>query len=99
MNRRTRTCPHGQKRQDEPAAHYAISGPYFLLTAFLSSTPGVNFATLRAAILITAPVWGLRPLRALRCDTANVPKPTRVTRSPFLRAAVTPSMRESIATA
>src|SRR5581483_1168113 len=29
---------------------------YFRFTAFFSSTPGVNFATLRAAILITDPV-------------------------------------------
>ncbi len=29
---------------------------YFLLTVFFSSAPGVNFATLRAAILIVAPV-------------------------------------------
>src|SRR5882672_9356039 len=47
-----------------------LRGPYFpLLTAFFSSLPGVNLATLRAAILIVAPVWGFRPLRALRCET------------------------------
>src|SRR5437868_10305278 len=61
--------------------------------------PGVNLATLRAAILISDPVWGLRPLRALRWDTENVPKPTRVTRSPFFKAAVTPSIMVSIAAA
>src|SRR2546421_5208062 len=42
---------------------------YFLLTAFLSSAPGENFATLRAAILIVAPVCGLRPFRAFLCET------------------------------
>jgi len=31
---------------------------YFLLTAFFSSAPGVNFATFRAAILIVAPSAG-----------------------------------------
>src|SRR5439155_11279262 len=46
---------------------------YFLLTAFLSSAPGVNFATLRAAILIVAPVCGLRPFRAFLCETEKVP--------------------------
>src|SRR5208283_3546630 len=70
---------------------------YFLLTAFFSSTPGVNLATRRAAILMTPPVCGLRPLRALRCEVEKVPKPTRVTRSPFFSAAVTASTIVSIA--
>src|ERR1700685_3734013 len=61
---------------------------YFLLTVFFSSAPGVNFATLRAAILIVAPVCGLRPLRAFLCDTEKVPKPIRATRSPLRRAPV-----------
>src|SRR5215472_2234307 len=72
---------------------------YFLLTAFFSSAPGVNFATLRAAILMVAPVCGLRPLRAFLCETENVPKPIRATRSPFLRADVTLSTVVSIAVA
>ena len=58
------------------------------LTAFLRSAPGVNLATRRAAILMVAPVCGLRPLRALRCEMENVPKPMRATRSPFFRAEV-----------
>src|SRR6266581_9223619 len=70
---------------------------YFLLTAFFSSAPGVNFATFRAAILIVAPVCGLRPLRAFLWETEKVPKPIRATRSPFRRAAVTLSMAVSIA--
>src|SRR5499427_2044651 len=70
---------------------------YFLFTAFLSSAPGVNFATLRAAILIVAPVCGLRPLRALRCETEKVPNPIKATRSPFRRAAVKLSTAVSIA--
>lgn len=44
----------------------AFCADYFLLTAFLSSAPAVNFATLLAAILMGLPVWGLRPVRALR---------------------------------
>src|SRR5450631_4129295 len=75
------------------------SGAHFLLTCFLSSTPGVNLATFRAAILMTPPVRGLRPLRALRWETENVPKPTSVTRSPFLSASVTASIRVSMAAA
>src|SRR3974390_2901808 len=70
---------------------------HFLLTCFFNSTPGVNLATRRAAILRTPPVCGLRPLRALRCKTEKVPKPTRVTRSPFFSAAVTESTSTSIA--
>src|SRR5207248_2283244 len=67
------------------------------LTAFLSSAPGVNFATLRAAILMVAPVCGLRPLRAFLWETENVPKPIRATRSPFFKAEVTLSTVVSIA--
>src|SRR5262244_1919720 len=70
---------------------------YFLLTAFFNSAPGVNFATLRAAILMVAPVCGLRPLRALRAETENVPKPIKATRSPLRRAAVTLSTAVSMA--
>src|SRR3984957_15250892 len=70
---------------------------YFLLTAFFNSAPGVNFATLRAAILIVAPVCGLRPFRAFLCDTENVPKPINATRSPLRRAEVTLSTAVSIA--
>src|SRR6516165_11577489 len=80
--------------------HDLRPGSYFLLlTAFFSSTPGVNLATRRAAILITPPVCGLRPLRALRCETENVPKPTRVTRSPFFSALVTALINVSMAAA
>src|SRR5271165_6568219 len=71
--------------------------PYFLFTAFFSSAPGVNFATRRAAILIVAPVCGLRPFRAFLCDTENVPKPIRATRSPLRRADVMLSTAVSMA--
>src|ERR1700722_6248436 len=61
---------------------------YFLLTAFFSSAPGENFATLRAAILIVAPVCGLRPFRAFLCEIEKVPKPIKATRSPLRSAPV-----------
>src|SRR5713226_8457788 len=61
---------------------------YFRLTVFFSSAPGVNFATRRAAILMVAPVCGLRPFRAFLCDTEKVPKPIKATRSPFFNAPV-----------
>src|SRR5579863_3631914 len=83
---------HKEKRQGRPPAVFRNRQfrilRYFLLTAFFSSAPGVNFATLRAAILMVAPVCGLRPFRALRCDTENVPKPINATRSPFFNAPV-----------
>src|SRR3984957_11759692 len=70
---------------------------YFLFTAFFSSAPGLNFATLRAAILMVAPVCGLRPLRAFLCDTEKVPKPIKATRSPLRRADVMLSTAVSMA--
>src|SRR5271169_6255293 len=99
---RPATCDLKAKRQGRPPAVSRVSknsgAPYLpLFTTFLSSFPGVNLATLRAAILIVAPVCGFRPLRALRCETEKVPNPIRATRSPFLRAAVTLSTVVSIA--
>ena len=87
-----------KKRQGRPPAVRRISPPnYFRLTAFFNSAPGVNFATLRAAILMVAPVCGLRPLRAFLCETEKVPKPINATRSPLRRAAVTLSTAVSMA--
>src|SRR5208282_2860732 len=99
------TCdltPEKQNGRADPPAVSRVSknsgAPYLpLFTTFLSSFPGVNLATLRAAILIVAPVCGFRPLRALRCETENVPNPIKATRSPFLRAVVTLSTVVSIA--
>src|SRR5438034_8153725 len=93
----TRTLKNKNGRAD-PCRSPEKTWPYLLrLTAFLSSAPAVNFATLRAAILIVAPVCGLRPLRAFLCDTEKVPKPISATRSPFFRAAVMLSTVVSIA--
>jgi hypothetical protein len=79
-----------QKRQGRPPAVSVITNrpPYFLLTAFFNSAPGENFATLRAAILIVAPVCGLRPFRAFLCDIEKVPNPIKATRSPLRNAPV-----------
>jgi putative acetyltransferase len=60
-----------------------------------NSLPALNLATFFALILITAPVWGLRPLRAALLDTEKVPKPTRVTLFPDFRVLVTASTKES----
>src|SRR6185437_7407451 len=58
------------KRQGRPPAVARKRLPYFLLTAFFNSAPGVNFATLRAAILLVAPVAGFS-LRYRECAETN----------------------------
>src|SRR5882724_11928220 len=70
-----------------------------LLTAFFNSAPAVNLATLRAAILMVAPVCGLRPLRAFLAETENVPKPISATRSPLRKDDVMLSTVVSMAVA
>src|SRR5947207_5321481 len=95
----TRTLKNKNGRAD-PCRSPEKTWPYLLrLTAFLSSAPAENFATLRAAILIVAPVCGLRPLRAFLCETEKVPKPMSATRSPFLSAEVMLSTVVSMAPA
>lgn len=61
-------------------------------TAALSVAPALNAGALEALILSSVPVAGLRPIRAARLRTSNVPKPIRATLSPFLRVAVTISI-------
>ena len=63
---------------------------YFLppFTAAFSVAPALNAGALDALILMGAPVDGLRPLRAARFLTSNVPKPTKATLSPFFKVAV-----------
>src|SRR5690606_18169384 len=57
-------------------------------TASFNALPALKLGTLAAAICISAPVCGLRPVRAARSFTEKVPKPTRTTESPFFRAPV-----------
>ena len=54
--------------------------------------PGLNAGTLAAAIWMVSPVLGLRPVRAARSRTKNVPKPTNATDSAFFNELVTASM-------
>jgi len=62
---------------------------YFrLLTASLNALPAVNFTVLAAAIFNSAPVAGLRPIRAALLPDLNVPKPTKVTESPLVNALI-----------
>ena len=56
---------------------------YFLLTLSLRAFPGLNLGHLDAAILSVSPVFGLRPVRAARLPTPNVPKPISETSCPF----------------
>ncbi len=56
------------------------------LTESDNSLPALNLTTFLAAILISLPVCGLRPVRAARLETAKEPNPTRATLSPFFRA-------------
>jgi hypothetical protein len=60
-----------------------------------SSAPALNFATRLAAILIGLPVCGLRPLRAERLATVNVPKPMSATLSPFFKVLEVTFMKAS----
>src|SRR5690606_36617588 len=52
-------------------------------TASDRPAPALNFGVFLALILIVSPVAGLRPVRAARLVTENVPKPGIVTLSPF----------------
>jgi len=63
--------------------------------ASLSAFPALKPGTFEALILIASPVRGLRPVRAALLRTENVPNPTNVTVSPFLRALVTASIAAS----
>jgi hypothetical protein len=59
------------------------------LTASRKLFPALNFGVLLAGMKISRPVWGLRPFRAARDITENVPNPTSVTLSPLLKASWT----------
>src|SRR5688500_11330276 len=55
----------------------------YLSTASLKPCPAAKAGTVLAEILISLPLAGLRPARALRLRGRKVPKPTTVTRLPF----------------
>src|SRR5208337_1263726 len=75
----------------------AGAAPTPSLSESFNCLPGLNFADLLAAISIDSPVFGLRPVRACRSDTENVPKPEMFTRSPWRSAAMTSSSTMLIA--
>src|SRR6266571_7712797 len=74
------------------AARWDAAYFFFGLTAAFRVAPAENFGDFDAAILIAAPVDGLRPLRAARLATEKVPKPVIPTVSPFFRRSVMISM-------
>ncbi len=69
----------GNEKAPRAMGGFFISSGLVYLTAFFRSLPAVNLGTFRAAILMGTPVCGLRPVRAFRFVTENVPKPTMVT--------------------
>jgi hypothetical protein len=52
-------------------------------TASLNALPAVNLTAFAAGIWISAPVAGLRPMRAARAPVENEPKPISWTESPL----------------
>ena len=61
--------------------------PLGLFTAADRAAPALNLATVLAAIFISLPVCGLRPVRASRLVALKVPKPMNCTLSPLARDA------------
>ncbi len=66
--------------------------PFFTMfnyfTASFNSFPALKAGAFEAAICISSPVCGLRPVRAVLSRTSNVPKPRICTFSPFANAFV-----------
>jgi hypothetical protein len=73
--------------------NYFLAFPPAILTE--KSFPALNLGTFLALIFMVAPVCGLRPLRAARFETENVPKPTSVTVSPFFKVDTTAPVNAS----
>lgn len=82
-----RATPDGQKGLISPFDKTVHSYASYL-TASFRALPETNAGTLAAAILISLPVCGLRPVRSARWFTLKVPKPTSCTASPSFRDSV-----------
>ncbi len=63
--------------------------------ADFNSTPAANLGTRFALTSMARPLLGFLTWRALRCETANVPNPEMVTRSPRTRLAWIPDKNAS----
>jgi hypothetical protein len=73
-------------------SHCYLNAYFESLTADLSVAPGLNAGDFDAAIFSSAPVAGLRPVRAARSRTSNEPKPTNDMSSPAVSVSVTTSI-------
>src|ERR1700693_3870594 len=100
----TRAAIRNLVSREDPAAYEPVDGdddagaaPTPSFSESFNCLPGLNFADRLAAISIDSPVFGLRPVRAWRSDTENVPKPEMFTRSPWRNAAMTSSSKILIA--
>ena len=70
--------------------------PYFFFLVFTMSFrafPALNLGEIEAGIVIFFPVCGFWPLRAARATVLKVPKPIRLSLSPFFRQSVTASSK------
>src|SRR3990170_3168022 len=56
-----------------------IESIMFYFIASFNDLPAVNFGVFRRAMVITSPVFGLRPFLALLSRTEKVPNPTSIT--------------------
>jgi len=66
---------------DYAAGALGCGDPSMSLRESLSCLPALNLAERLAEIWIDSPVFGLRPVRAWRVETENVPKPEMLTLS------------------
>jgi hypothetical protein len=80
-----------------PLMIYTLSIGITYLTAAFSAFPAINFGTRIAGILISSPVRGFLPTRALRLEVVKVPNPTKETFWPFLSEPMTPPKKEPMA--
>src|SRR5882757_10032706 len=71
--------------------------PVYVFNASFSGLPARNRAALDALIVISSPVWGLRPLPPARAETTKTPKPVTRTSSPLLSDSVISSNTPSTA--
>jgi len=69
---------------------------FFPFTRFLRAAPALNLGLLEAAILISFPVWGLRPILAALLATSKVPNPMSWIFPPFLSYLATTSVKALI---
>ena len=63
-----------------------FSRHFFQFTLSVRSEPALNLGRFFSLIFSGSPVLGFLPVRALVCSTSNVPKPIKVTFSPFFNA-------------